>query len=754
MTYYAHSFDSDCRDNWQTLDEHLAKVSQRAASFLSPLKAESWGRAAGLMHDVGKACPEFQRRLQGSTERVDHSTVGSDQALVCYPGCLGELLALVIAGHHGGMPNWTLAANGRNPLKKRLQDLSDPPQSVVEFRKALVQSLPRDSDLKSSYLQVVGSFTPPNILKEALPFRTFAFEHLVFSSLVDADYLDTESFVDEDSSMLRSVECSTMEDLLNTYNEYMNGVESDASCTEVNQYRRDVRSACLDSGKQPVGIFSLSVVTGGGKTLSSMGFALTHAIANGLKRVIVAIPYTSIVEQTADVLRTIFGEQNVLEHHSNYDYDSLPNKRAEIERLTAQNWDAPIVVTTNVQLFESLFSNRPGRSRKVHNIAKSVIVLDEVQTLPDPILLPTLAMIETLPAVFGSSVVACTATQPHLEKVWPFHSSISDITDEKVAVPEELRSRTALVNRGLIQIGDFCDEFERHDQALCIVGKKKEAIEVYEKLLELRGGNKEGIYCLTTYMTPYHRSIIIGDIKRRLSEGLPCLVASTQLIEAGVDLDFPVVYRELAGIDSLYQAAGRCNREGCRGPNCPVYVFELVDEFGDRITTTKWLESLKSISRELFSDDGALADDAVEQFFRIRYGGKGARNELLDSHGLLCCINKSINIRESEYATVAENYRFIDTNTAPVFVRWGDEAEDLYQKIIASHNPCALVRSAQRHSIALRDDEIALLRSKGCVRDEYEPFIILDASDGCRVFYDNDVGFRADGKEDLLTLTI
>lgn len=494
MTYYAHSFDSDCRDNWQTLDEHLAKVSQRAASFLSPLKAESWGRAAGLIHDVGKACPEFQRRLQGSAERVDHSTVGSDQALVCYPGCLGELLALVIAGHHGGMPNWILAANGRNPLKKRLQGLGDPPQSVVEFRKALVQSLPRDSDLKSSYLQAVGSFTPPNILKEALPFRTFAFEHLVFSSLVDADYLDTESFMDEDSSMLRSVEYSTMEDLFNTYNEYMDGVESDASCTEVNQYRRDVRSACLDSGKQPVGIFSLSVVTGGGKTLSSMGFALTHAIANGLKRVIVAIPYTSIVEQTADVLRTIFGEQNVLEHHSNYDYDSLPNKRAEIERLTAQNWDAPIVVTTNVQLFESLFSNRPGRSRKVHNIAKSVIVLDEVQTLPDPILLPTLAMIETLPAVFGSSVVACTATQPHLEKVWPFHSSISDITDEKVAVPEELRSRTALVNRGLIQIGDFCDEFERRDQALCIVGKKKEAIEVYEKLLELRGGNKEGIY--------------------------------------------------------------------------------------------------------------------------------------------------------------------------------------------------------------------------------------------------------------------
>lgn len=752
--YYAHSIDGAEKSEWQTLKEHLSNVSKLSGFFADTVGAEQLGIAVGALHDAGKACQAFQLRLEGSPAKVDHSSVG---AIVAY-GKLREVgypLAYAVAGHHSGLSNGLTSESGLSSLRSKLKrtDLLDAIDATVvrNMRNQLGKSAGKLSRELIEFIQR-GLSDSGEIDKEG-QFQAYLLTKILFSCLVDADYLDTERFVAPDNSHLRSATVDSMDGLLTKYDSYMARLCGAAENNELNACRDSVRNQCMVAAKSPQGFFTLRVPTGGGKTLSVVGFALAHAKRHGLQRIVIALPYTNLIEQTADVLRDVFGAQNVLEHHSNYDFEAVDPERAQHERLATQNWDAPIIVTTNVQLFESLFSNKPGKSRKVHNIAKSVLVLDEAQSLPDGVLKPTLAMLEMLVRSCDVTCVLCTATQPYFKDVWPFKETPQEIVADRAGFNEVFGDRTYFNNLGILTMDQLCDRLASEKQALCIVGNKTEARELYRGVAQrLEGGTAgESCFCLSTNKTPDHRMRDLKKIKALLAANRPCHVMSTQLIEAGVDIDFPVVYRELAGVDSLFQAAGRCNREGSIKEPAPVYIFECLKEDGTLFGTTSWLAKQRETTRAILRErDGVIDSGAIEPFFKMRYSS----DEELDAYQILsmiCCnadLESSLEIMP--FATIAEKYRFMPDESLPVFVRWGDEAERLYQDMLNVLEPGALARPAQRFSLNLREREIRDLEQAGYI-EELAPFKILNACDGCRIVYDDKVGYRF-GEEELLTL--
>lgn len=412
------------------------------------------------------------------------------------------------------------------------------------------------------------------------------FHHLarmLFSCLVDADYLDTESFMDKTSSELRSGK-ATLTELLPKLENYLLELKANATDSAVNHVRDEVQNQCIRTSESPIGFYSLTVPTGGGKTLSSLVWAMRHAIHNGQDRVIVAIPYTSIIVQTASILRNIFGEENVLEHHSNADPEQIRDERLrERMRLATENWDYPIIVTTNVQLFESMFDNRPSVCRRLHNIVNSVIILDEVQTLQVDYLQPIVDSLKTYNKLFKMSVLFTTASQPVLSGVIEGcnpKASFSGINEIKEIIPENFRLHDKLrrVRLDIDNEGKTYDEvagmLTRHKRVLCVVNTRNDAKELYKRLPQ------EGVTLhLSKMMCPAHIRETIAKIKTALKddENEIIRVVSTQLIEAGVDIDFPVVFRQEAGLDSVLQAAGRCNREGNLNTGT-TYVFSLANE--------------------------------------------------------------------------------------------------------------------------------------------------------------------------------
>ena len=590
MTLYAHTDGSKGGLACQRLEDHLSAVSERASSFADRFGMKEWGRALGILHDAGKSSEAFQRRLQGSAQHVDHSTAGAKIALDRYGEYgVGRLLAYAVAAHHGGLMNGITSSQGAGssltPLEQRLQKEVEPYDAFFDLLgESDLLALPSASELGLPF--VPHRKTAPGNNVSARCFSVYVLARMLYSSLVDADYLDTEHFMTPDASQARNDQKrASIPELLEMLQAHL--ATKSSMDSPVNRARQAVLSDCVAAAEQEPGLFSLTVPTGGGKTLSSLAFALKHAKQYGMDRVIIAIPFTSIVEQTAAVFKSIFGSENILEHHSNSDLD---DEEGYAQRLTAQNWDAPIVVTTNVQLFESLFANKPGKSRKVHSIANSVIILDEAQTLPDSLLTLSLAMLEELTFGYGATIVLCTATQPALDMVWPFGSKPREITVHKDSFAEAFGSRVVYETAGVLEKDQLVSQLSECDQVLCVVGTKAEACEIYRELV--RQGDKDGMahgqdplsaqgyFHLSAAMTPSHRSEVLDQIRQRLKEGKRCVVVSTQLVEAGVDVDFPVVYRELAGIDSLVQAAGRCNREG-RNDAGIVRVFEYAIE-GER----------------------------------------------------------------------------------------------------------------------------------------------------------------------------
>lgn len=789
MVYYAHTREGFDESGWQTLVEHSLNVAERASQFADSFGCAEWGYAAGLLHDLGKGCVEFQQRLHGKHPAFDHAAAGSYFASgsESLNGTTvvreGHAIAPLIAGHHGGLPDYT----GNHSLMQRLVEYERGEVPHATLADTGINEPVGDSSVGLRLKQLCLSKGKRQ--KEFLSFGVFALEHLLFGSLVDADWLDTEQFMSPDEYARREsalVRQSSLDALSNRLEKHLKTFEAEGPINEARAYylREAQKSATL-----PPGIFELNMPTGGGKTLTSLSFALRHAIANGQSRVIYAIPFMSIVEQNAQVFRDVLGAENIVEHVSSYDYGLAPfgghsadgwdvdsgqdadlRERGLRERMLAQNWDAPVVVTTNVQLFESLFSNKVARARKVHNIANSVIVLDEAQSLPDSLLRPTLAMLESLVELAHVSVVLCTATQPALDELWPFQTKPTALVPNDCAISEVFKNRVQFdcshaASGNAYQLDGLVDELVNEASVLCVVSSRRAARAVFDALAE-RLDDAEGLYHLSALMVPEHRTQILDCIRQRLDEGLPCRVVSTQLIEAGVDIDFPVVYREIAGTDSVLQAAGRCNREGKLAKPGRVVVFDCAEFEGFRPKRINWLGKMRHLGLETIewaADRGKepFGDESVSHFFDRRHQTgelDGSGKEPI--YGLITdtdvqALQDHIAYCRYPYETIARRYRFFKEDDVSLFVPWGEGGEELLDLIERDNFDYELFPRLQRYTISVPRYSFETYERVGAVRHIGGfPVPILETRDGLRTLYDSQKGLLAPGEEEIELLVV
>ena len=582
--------------NIQTLPEHIEGVAHHCALFLERAglpELAPLGRLLAQLHDVGKAQPAFQRYIRGeSVVKAPHSAAGALLATRLLPSLpkghplkrtrIAQLLAYAISGHHRGLYDYAELQNKLDDIetkdrcKKAEGDLSELISEIDCWVK-------EHGARTEAYLRKLASRVEEEEQAQALI-------RLLFSCLVDADFLDTEAFMNEERKERRREATSEYAPLKVLRDRLTKHMEDFSTEGKINEARRAFLNQCREHGRTcPKGYYSLFLPTGGGKTLSSMAWALETALKHEAKRIIYVIPYTSIITQTAGIFREIFGEENVLEHHSDISFsgDEAPQEaeRYEHTRLLAENWDAPIIVTTNVQFFESLFSHKVSRSRKVHSIANSVVVFDEVQMFPTEFLHPMLRLLEDLRRIYGTQLLFCSATLPPFDKdhsssfkrVNDFHQLSEDIQPIIPEDPELFKVFDRVVyhlEEKEYTTKKLAEKLAQHDSALCIVNSRRDASQLYQALLET-GKETQDLIHLSRNMCPAHLKERITEIRHRLKAGIPTIVISTQLIEAGVDIDLPIVYRAMSGLDSIVQAGGRCNREGKRTAPGEVHVFSL-----------------------------------------------------------------------------------------------------------------------------------------------------------------------------------
>ncbi|ERI06128.1 CRISPR-associated helicase/endonuclease Cas3 [Atopobium sp. oral taxon 810] len=800
---YAHSKDDD-QTQWQPLHEHLENVAELCGEFAKAFGYEQWGRVLGLLHDAGKSCDRFQKeRLRNRPVSVDHAAFGAARALELYGGradkddpygsqaYMGELLAYAILGHHGGMKTSIDVEDrvkqlGMPPAPGKAVDNYSPYHVMIGEFPDVVPPARLDlepmmhSCIMRSCSESVQDEEARNIVQQRLSFSGQALTRMLFSCLVDADWIDTERFMSPEVAEQREHGYDSIPVLLDRLENHLDGLASEVEDTPVNEARAAVLADCREGAASKSGLFTLTVPTGGGKTLSSMEFALRHAAENGLERVIYAIPFTSIVEQSVAIFRDILGAENVLEHHSNYDFEEAAKEGREYERLAVQNWDAPIVVTTNVQLLESLFSNKPGKCRKLHNIANSVIVLDEAQTISIELMRPTLAALEELTLDFGVSVVLCTATQPAVQNEWPFGSCPRELCGahkELFSKAFDGRIRYQLV--GEIPEDDLVDKLASSHQVLCVVGKKAEALALYRDIVarakesalldDAKEPYEEGLFHLSAHMIPVHRSKMIVKIRERLDAGERCVVVSTQLIEAGVDFDFPVVWREMAGLDSIVQAAGRCNRNGKRtdkmGEKAPgdVFVFEFTERDGvfARPDERSFLGKTRSIASELLNEDGLDIDESlVSRYFGCCYqstelDAKNLYKEMSSSKHLqssdTCLFKRYISYDFEKYSSA---YMIIEDEGTPIFVPWGEKGRKLLNRLyLSTHDEASLIHKLQPYSVSIYPRLMRELEREGLV--EHLGLVnVLSMEDDCRTVYSEETGLLPPGEEVLNVMAL
>lgn len=638
----------------------------------------------GLTHDIGKYSEAFQKRIRReNTHAVDHSTAGGQ---LLYE-LLGPVPAYGVMGHHSGL------MNGGSGTVSRGEVLSS----------ELFSRLKRTTEDYSAYQSEI---TLPAYIPEKLPvsaegtgFSMALLTRMLYSALVDADFLETEDFMSG-----HQVKRGGYDDIKTLYERYLQYTQKFAQPKKtIDEKRNEIYQDCMRMSTEAPGLYSLTVPTGGGKTISSLGFALKHAKKHGMRRIIYVIPYTSIIEQNAAVIGNIVGFENVLEHHSSISYDGNDDTE-NLKRLSAENWDAPVVVTTNVQFFESLFACRSSKCRKLHNIANSVIIFDEAQMLPLPYLIPCVKTITELIKHYQATAVLCTATQPALQQFFPETLQPVEICSDPEALYEFFR-RVTLQNAGKLFDDELAERLNAQEQVLCIVNSRKQAQAIYKKL---RGG-----YHLSTLMTPEHRKRAIAAIREDLKNGRPCRVLSTSLVEAGVDFDFPVVYRAKAGLDSVIQAAGRCNREGRRATaDSIVYVFEVDDCYNLPQMLQQPAAGYDIISEE-YSDIGS--PEAIHRYFDWLYTVK--QHMALDKLNLIRRFNEgwAKDGGSFPFRDVAEEFRIIEQNTFSVFIPLDDEAIKLEQRIAAGERTRSLLRAISRHSVNIYENHLNLLLQNGQV---------------------------------------
>lgn len=721
---------------FQTLEDHLQGVATRAKGFAAAFGCEAWGELAGRWHDIGKYAADFQRYLLeangievdhedagiGDSGRVDHSAAGALHAL-SHLGQLAALIAHPIAAHHAGLYD-------ASDLEARLERA----RTAGRLQAALVGAPP-------AHVLDSTAPAPPMIpgahAKEPLAYATWL--RLLFSCLVDADVLDSEAFGDPAASRLRSA-YPTLGELKPRFDAHMARFTADSP---VKQLRAQILADCRERAACAPGLFSLTVPTGGGKTLSSMAFALEHAQRHGFKRVIYVIPYTSIIEQTADVFRGIFGEA-VVEHHSNFEVQNESSRETQRSRLATENWDAPIIVTTNVQFFESLFAARTSRCRKLHNILDSVVILDEAQMLPPPFLLPITQVLRLLSQHYRTSIVLCTATQPALSERRSFGQHFRGLPEptELVADREALYRQLKRVRVELpedLSIGtdwpELAERISAHVCVLVIVNSRADAQALHALL-------PTGSLHLSGRMCGAHRSELIQQIRQRLQarrEGhdtAALRVVSTSLIEAGVDVDFPVVYRALAGLDSIAQAAGRCNREGLLAELGRVIVFVPMKPAPpglQRMGAQACVGVLKQ------AEGDPLQPALFTRYFQSLYSDCA-----LDQHDIVGLL-KAQNL---QLRTAAERFKLIDDGQQAILVPYQSHAEDARYAaaraaLMAQQGQGSALRRLQRFTVNVNPRDFQRLQHSHEVHELFPGVWELVSP----TQYDAVLGLRLDGPD-------
>lgn len=710
-SFFAHSGKEADRSDWQSLHEHLEGVAKLASERAAKFNTHEFGRIAGLLHDIGKYSSEFQDRLAGDPTRVDHSTAGAQLAIERLGPKIGTLLAFAIAGHHAGLADGVGTDNGS--LEERLK-----------------KTLPNYTAWRTE-ITLPDSVRPPALRpRPDTPWFQFAFlTRMLFSTLVDADYLDTEAYYNRLEKIVTE-HCAwpTLSELKIKLDQHLTAFTPDS---DVKKLRADILAHARKTANQEQGLFTLTVPTGGGKTLTSLAFALEHAISHGLDRIIYVIPFTSIIEQNSQVFRDAMGEHGnrvVLEHHSAFEWrDDKSGKaeagaqaRAKLQRAM-ENWDAPIIVTTAVQFFESLFANRPSHCRKLHNIARSVVILDEAQTMPLGLLRPCMLALDELARNYRASVVLCTATQPALTEntADPDRSFKGGFRNVREIAPAALDTIPAFQRVAIAPIGALSDDelvarLKDHPQALCIVNTRAHARGLYDRLADV-----PGVRHLSTFMCAVHRRQAIAAIRDDLRWKQNCIVISTSLVECGVDVDFPVVYRAMAGIDSIAQAAGRCNREGKRPTTESfVYVFESTDA-----KPPPELAQYADVAREIIRQYGSniLSHAAIEDYFRKLYWRKevGSGQSELDKKDILGKLKERANTLLFPFATIARDFQMIESGMAPVIVPYEGEGRRLLKNLhsLPEGVPVGrLARQLQPYTVQIPPPALSRLMAAGAIQ--------------------------------------
>ena len=691
--YLGHLDEETGRE--QLLLDHLMGVAELAERFAAAFGEAALGRLLGLYHDIGKYSQEFQAYIRADEEKkkrlrgsIDHSTAGTQEIVKLGQGTgrgkssrlskgMAQVMAFCIAGHHGGIPNQGTQANvgGEGTLWGRLKR-----RNLPDYRACQEANL--------------AAILPASRLLEEVaraPFSTMLYTRMLFSCLVDADFLDTEKFMSAGSveregfasmeTLFARFEASVEDKFFRPKTEE----ERQRLKQPINKKRMALLAESIAMGKEAAGNFyRLTIPTGGGKTISSLAFALHYArhAKKKRKRIIYVIPYTSIIEQNAAVFRDLLGPDSVVEHHQNVDYDDVQDMDMNRKRLATENWDAPVIVTTNVQFFESLFSNRPSKCRKLHNLAESIVIFDEAQMIPLDYLRPSLAAIEALVRHYDCTAVLCTATQPPLGQFFPADLQPIEICPALMENADFFRRTTIRLCEEAMTEERLAAELAAQERVLCIVNVKKTAQRIFDLL-----GEQEGTYHLSTNLYPVHREQVLEEIRERLKDGKPCRVISTSLVEAGVDLDFPCVLREINGLDSIVQAAGRCNREGRRtAEESVVHVFSL-----EKLARNAQLsaEITKNVARS-FAEDLA-SPEAIHRYFEELYDLSGKNR--LDKKGVLGQSGKFA------FADIADDVRLIEDRTKPIFIPQSEEGQALLARLERGERSRALMRKVGRYIV-------------------------------------------------------
>jgi CRISPR-associated endonuclease/helicase Cas3 len=706
--FYAHSTADPSRQDWQGLRDHLVGVANLSEQFGSVVGIAKSARLAGLLHDLGKYSSDFQARLDGSKKPVDHSTAGAHQVLRLASGrddkIIAELIAYAIAGHHAGLPD-KVGATGS--LSDRVADFDS--GNLDPIWQEEIQ--PDASGLMPSPRFDFGT-------RESAGFRVGFLGRMLFSCLVDADYKDTETFYQRVEG--RTVDRTwpdlpdLLPNLLGAFDRHMSTLSK--SDSKVNRLRAEILGCVRLRAAEWPGLFTLTVPTGGGKTLASLGFALEHARRQGLRRILYVIPFTSIIDQTAEIFRDVLGADIVLEHHSAIDEEAVSDRQQRDKlKLAMEDWAAPIVVTTNVQFFESLFAARPSRCRKLHNIARSVIILDEAQTLPRPLLAPCVRALDELARNYGCSIVLCTATQPALaarnfRQDHPMGLALAgrELAPDPARLATELR-RVTIQTGATMSNADLVESLRAVEQGLVIVNSRRHALDLFRAANE---AGLEGLVHLTTRQYAAHRREILAEIRRRLQwEGEPCRVVATSLVEAGVDLDFPRVWRAEAGLDQIAQAAGRCNREGKRDVEASIVTVFGAPDYPPP-AEIKGLSG--DLARIVGKFDDLLSPAALEAFFGEVYWRLGAD---LDRERILDSFRMDRTGTCFDYRSVGDNFRLIESGMEPVIIARDEKARGAVENLgIESIPSGAIARELQSYVVLVPPKARTLLIVNGHVR--------------------------------------